>query len=315
MTKFFVPLCLLALCPWAAAQAPVFEPMPEGSRDAYLGLGVAHRPLYDGASELRWTLDPLVHASWSNGLFIAGSQMGWHLSNPETQSWPRWNYGPLLNLRAPRNANGSAWFLDDPRTSVNAPPERQERVRAVGARPHAVRTGDAARAQDNALDDEALGEASRLRGMQPLSIRLEGGAFANLRWSPQWQLAQTLLTHRNRYGQAWTGRLDLVYTQAQLAAHHSLCWSIGLTFANAAAMRSDFGVDADEALTSGNAEYTRGGGWRDIHSEVRWNWALSPRWVLSSALQVSRWQGQAAESPLVEQSVSTRISTALVRRF
>jgi hypothetical protein len=56
-------LCVLALagiCKLALAQTPAANPMPDGSRDMYLGLGLQSAPRYDGASGHRSTPLPVI---------------------------------------------------------------------------------------------------------------------------------------------------------------------------------------------------------------------------------------------------------------
>jgi hypothetical protein len=50
MNKLFL-LALTAGCGAAWAQTPATNPMPDGSRDMYIGLGVQSAPRYEGAGQ------------------------------------------------------------------------------------------------------------------------------------------------------------------------------------------------------------------------------------------------------------------------
>jgi outer membrane protein len=54
MVKLFV-LALAGACGVAHAQTPAANPMPDGSRDMYVGLGAQYAPRYEGAAARRTT--------------------------------------------------------------------------------------------------------------------------------------------------------------------------------------------------------------------------------------------------------------------
>ncbi len=61
--KTFLVFTLALLCGAAHAQTPASNPMPDGSGDLYIGLGVASGPRYLGASGRRTTALPLLQGS------------------------------------------------------------------------------------------------------------------------------------------------------------------------------------------------------------------------------------------------------------
>jgi outer membrane protein len=61
--------------------------------------------------------------------------------------------------------------------------------------------------------------------------------------------------------------------------------------------------------------YQPGGGLQDVHVGARWNWVLSPSWMLTSNLQAKRLLGDASKSPLTERSTNLTVSTAIAYRF
>jgi outer membrane scaffolding protein for murein synthesis (MipA/OmpV family) len=101
----------------------------------------------------------------------------------------------------------------------------------------------------------------------------------------------------------------------ELAPHHTLSLTAGLGFANRAYHQSYFGVTEAQALASGNPPYRPDGGLKDLRIGARWNWALSPSWMLTSSLQATRLAGDARHSPLVERPTNLTVSTAFAYRF
>ena len=70
-----------------------------------------------------------------------------------------------------------------------------------------------------------------------------------------------------------------------------------------------------EALYSGNPPYRPGGGIKDVKIGARWNWALSPSWMLVTNVQATRLVGQVRHSPLVERPTNVTVSAAFAYRF
>lgn len=294
MNKLFISLTLISLSPWAAAQAPAFEPMPEGSRDAFFGLGLGHRPSYEGSNLMRWQLEPQIQIAWSSGLFISGTQLGWHLGKPagdadhDASDLGHWEWGPLLSLQAGRNEQGRGWFVDSPGA-----------LATLG--------------NDIGVSAPRLG--TRLQGMESISAGLDWGAFLNFSSHSRWRLTQSLLSGRGRGAQTLRWSADMQYALPSFAAHHSLSWSVGMTWSNAAYNRLNFGVTGLEAARTAMPAYSPDAGLSEVRTQLRWNWAMSPQWLLSTALQFSQLRGPAKGSPLVERASASSLSTALVYRF
>ncbi len=74
MAKLFV-LALAGACGIAQAQTPATNPMPDGSRDMYVGLGAQYAPRYEGARDRRATALPMLQVQWSNGVFVSGMSL------------------------------------------------------------------------------------------------------------------------------------------------------------------------------------------------------------------------------------------------
>lgn len=277
----FPALALAVLSGSAAAQTPATNPMPDGSRDMYVGLGLVSAARYEGARHSERKALPVLQVQWSNGVFVSGMSAGMHLSRD-----PRLEYGPLVELQRRRDAAGLGGGID-----------------GVQAR-YSVVSLLSADVRDN-----------RLSGMTPVATRLLGGGFLNYYLTPDWRLTGNLLAGA---GNGRDGvRLDLGVQRLAMQAgpHHQVSVAAGLGLVNAAYNRAFFGVSELDSLRSGNPVYRPDGGLKDAYLGLRWNWALTPSWMLTSHLQVNRLAGDARHSPLVERPTNLTVSTAIAYRF
>ncbi|RJG15113.1 MipA/OmpV family protein [Massilia cavernae] len=279
-------LALAGACSTAAAQTPANNPMPDGSRDMYVGLGVASAPVYEGADERREQALPVLQAAWSNGVFISGLSAGMHLSNQ-----PSLEFGPLLAVQRRRSEKG---LSDD-----------------IGA----VFSGTGHTIVRDPSPNKAGMVVNRLTGVDVQHTRLQAGGFLNYYLTPQLRVTNTLLygSGNGRNGALW--RVGLQHIGADLGPHHFVSVGVGATLANRSHNQAFFGISADEAVRSINPEYAAGGGLKDIHATARWNWSFSPSWLLVTGVQATRLRGSAADSPLTERPTNLTVSTALAYRF
>ncbi len=283
--KTLLALSLAVACTVVQAQTPATNPMPDGSRDLYVGLGAVSENAYQGGARRRVRALPLVQLEWSNGVFVSGMNAGMHLSHN-----PAFEWGPLLSLQTKRTSDGSAGGAGG--IGQQTVPGM---VRPTGGRTQAGGAG--------------------LDGMDDIPARLQAGAFANYYITPTLRLTNSVL-----YG-AGKGRDGLVYslgvqhTAADITAHHRLTYTAGVTLVNDRYSASFFGVSALEAQTSGHPVYAPGAGVQDVYLGARWNWALSPSWMLASGARVTRLQGDARNSPLVQRATNFSISSGLAYRF
>lgn len=277
----FPALALAVLSGSAAAQTPATNPMPDGSRDMYVGLGLVSAARYEGARHSERKALPVLQVQWSNGVFVSGMSAGMHLSRD-----PRFEYGPLVELQRRRDDAGLGGGID-----------------GVQAR-YSVVSLLSADVRDN-----------RLSGMTPVATRLLGGGFLNYYLTPDWRLTGNLLAGA---GNGRDGvRLDLGVQRLAMQAgpHHQVSVAAGLGLVNAGYNRAFFGVSELDSLRSGNPVYRPDGGLKDAYLGLRWNWALTPSWMLTSHLQVKRLAGDARHSPLVERPTNLTVSTAIAYRF
>ena len=276
--KTLLLLSLAVACGAVGAQTPATNPMPDGSRDMYVGLGVVSAPEYAGADQRRLAALPLIQVEWSNGMFVSGMNAGMHLSERADLE-----YGPLLALDTGRDDDGEHAQAGHP---------------VMG-----FQTGRQARTGQG------------LAGMRTLGARLQAGGFLNYYLAPSLRLANSVLYGggQERRGLLWN--VSLQQTISELSPHHRLSLAAGLNLANRSYNSSYFGVSSEESLVSGYPAYAPRGGLRDLYLAAGWNWALSPTWMVASAARLSFLRGDAGRSPLVERSTNVTVSTGLVYRY
>lgn len=298
-------LVLAGAVPAVWAQTPASNPMPDGSSDMYVGLGAVSAPRYQGSGERRVTALPLVQVEWSNGVFISGMSAGMHLS-----SNPIVEYGPLLALMARRSHAGSHDLAGLPLATLDSMGNPTVTEGKGPTRPSAVPPPG----EDDA-PDVLQRSGNRLTGVEAIGARLQGGAFFNYYLTPSLRLTNNVLagSGRDRHGASWT--VGLQHVRRGIAPHHSLLLAADMTFVNRSYNESYFGVSLPDSINSGNLPYAPGGGLRDVAVSARWNWALSPGWMVSSAVRAARLQGDARRSPLVERPNNLTVSTGLAYRF
>lgn len=272
----------LAVAGVAQAQTPATNPMPDGSRDMYAGLGVVSRPGYEGADSRDVRALPVLQVQWSNGVFVSGMTAGMHLSDR-----PTLEYGPLLALHPNRDESGSG-------NEVGAP---------------------SATVFPALVPFEARSAGPRLNGMRDIRTRLEGGAFLNYYVAPAWRLTGSVLAGAGNERNGARMELGVQRLALAVAPHHTVSLSAGVTLANGAYNRAYFGVGEDDSWNSGNPYYRPGGGLKDVHVGARWNWALGPSWMLTTHVQAVRLSGDVRHSPLVERPTNVTVSTAFAYRF
>ena len=278
MNKLFA-LVLAVSGSAASAQTPTTNPMPDGSRDMYAGLGAISAPRYEGADSRKTRALPVLQVQWSNGVFISGMTAGMHLS-----SQPTVEYGPLLAIHPRRTESGAGGSIGDIQGTFAPGPVR-------------LRLGNP------------------LQGMEEQKWRPEAGAFFNYYLAPQWRLTSSVLAGAGNERNGVRAELGVQRLAMQVAPHHTLSFSAGLSFVNRAYNTAYFGVTEAESESSGNPAYRPQGGLKDAHVGARWNWALSPSWMLTSSVQAARLAGDARHSPLVERPTNVTVSTAFAYRF
>ena len=281
--KTLLAFLLAGACTAVGAQTPANNPMPDGSRDLYLGLGAVSEPSYLGGAQRRVRALPLLQLEWSNGVFVSAMSAGIHLS-----SEPGIEYGPLLALHAGRTEGGAGPGAGP--VSPAIPGILRPTTRAAGA-------------------------AGGLAGMDDIGARLQAGGFFNYYLTPKLRLTNSVLYGggTGRDGLVWN--LGLQQSAPDITAHQRLSFGAGLTLVNRNYNSSYYGVSAAESSSSGHPQYAASGGVQQLYLSAGWNWALSPSWILASGARVTRLHGDARHSPLVQRPTNVVLTTGLAYRF
>ena len=285
----FLALALAGACSAAAAQTPANNPMPDGSRDMYVGLGVVTAPVYEGSGQRRVRALPVLQAAFSNGVFISGLSAGIHLSHE-----PSVEFGPLLAIhprRSESGLSGDVGMVVSGSDQTLAPP-----------------------GEYNPLKSQ-VGDRHPLRGMEVQRARLQAGGFFTYYLTPQLRLTNSLLAGSGNEGEGVLWRVGVQHASRDLAPNHFVSVGVGATVANRKHNQAYFGVTEIESLRGLNPEYAAGGGLKDVHLNARWNWSFSPSWLVTTGIQATRLRGSAADSPLTERPTNVTVSTALAYRF
>lgn len=286
-------LALAGVCGTAVAQTPATNPMPDGSRDMYIGVGVQNVPRFDGARDSRTLPLPVLQVQWSNGIFIAGTSVGMHLSNT-----PSLEYGPLLAMAPRRDKDGLS-----------------QGVGSMGeaSTTHATITGE----QPGGIlpGDDRYARANKLSGMDVIGRRLTYGGFLNYYLTPKLRLTNSLTYGAGQGHDGARLHTSLQYMMEEVAPHHTVVLSAGVSLVNSAYNQTWFGLTKAEGERTRLGYYRPGGGVQDVRLGARWNWALSPSWILTSGVHVNRLSGDAKASPLVERATNVSVSSALAYRF
>ena len=288
MHKFLV-FALVGACGTVAAQTPATNPMPDGSRDMYVGLGVQSLPRYDGARHNKTQALPVLQVQWSNGIFVSGLMAGWHLS-----SQPALEYGPLIALQPRRDEDGTSGGIGGVGDGSGG-----------GAGATSILPGED-------LRDKT---ANPLLGMDVIHQRLLYGGFFNYYLTPALRLSNNLLYGYGNERDGLRLHTALQYMLPNALAHHSFVLSAGVSVVNSAYANAYFGVSTHENERNKMGPFRASGGVQDARLGLRWNWALSPSWMLTSGAQVTRLLGDAKDSPLTERPTNVTVSTALAYRF
>jgi outer membrane protein len=281
MTKLSA-LALAAVAGTACAQTPAIKPMPDGSRDMYVGLGVASGARYQGAAATERSALPVLQLQLSNGLFVSGMRAGVHLARS-----PQVEFGPLLEWQPRRDAAGEG-----------------RDVGGIGEARMSLAAMPLASFSDN-----------RLAGIPVIHSRVQGGAFLNYYLAPAWRFTSSLLYGAGNARNGMKLELGVQRLALELGGHHRIALEAGVTLASRRYNMAFFGVDEDDSYGSGLPVFDAAGGLKDARLGARWNWAWSPSWMLSSSAQATRLLGSARLSPLVERPTKLTVSTAIAYRF
>ncbi|EYC52904.1 hypothetical protein AZ34_12415 [Hylemonella gracilis str. Niagara R] len=166
--------------------------------------------------------------------------------------------------------------------------------------------------------DREESDDSALRGMGDVDREAELGAFAHQRLGTWLGGGLSARTHL-RYGAGEDhrgGQAELGLGWGRRLAQRSLM-NLGLSvaWANQNYMQTYFGVTPAQSVSSHYAEYQADGGLRDLRLSLGFIQLFSP--TTTGLLMVGQtwWQGEATDSPLVQERRNTMLIAALTYRF
>ncbi|WP_077038110.1 MipA/OmpV family protein [Pelomonas sp. KK5] len=157
------------------------------------------------------------------------------------------------------------------------------------------------------------GDASTTRGLPDVRRTVRGRVYAGYALTPDWlvstSLSQDLL---GRHG-GMAGGVDLGW---RLRQSRHLEWTAGggVSFGNAAYLRSYFGVTPEGSVATGLPAYEPGSGLRDVHAGMGWTWQLAPSWIAFGSASVSQLLGPAADSPLTQRRFGGQLAAGISYR-
>lgn len=162
-------------------------------------------------------------------------------------------------------------------------------------------------AASNARDPE---DGWRLRGTRRIKGTPDVGGFYGYYLGEQTRVTSNLAYDTSAHG--WRAQLAVQKTLPSLAAHHAVTLSAGVSLASGAVMEERYAVSA---AAGGARDYRPAGGVTAIEAGVNWNWALSSKWLLNSAVTGTRLGSGPAGSPVIGRRNVITWSTGLGYRF
>lgn len=161
-----------------------------------------------------------------------------------------------------------------------------------------------------ASNARAPADSRRLRGTRRIKGSPDVGGFYGYYLGDQARVTTNLMYDSSAHG--WRGQLGLQKTLPSLAAHHTVTLSAGVSLASGAVMDELYAVSA---AAGGARDYRPAGGVTSVDMGVNWNWALSSKWLLNSAVTGTRLGNGPARSPFIERRNVITWSSGLGYRF
>jgi outer membrane protein len=139
---------------------------------------------------------------------------------------------------------------------------------------------------------------ARLRGLGDIDSTIRAGLFASyhIGWLTLRASAMSDIAD-NQQGTLATIDAEATYRPSPRL---SLTAGPGLTWANQESMQTFFGINAQQAARSAFAPYTPESGVNSVRVSFGARYLLTPHWSLGARVTAARLQGDAADSPIVE---------------
>jgi len=156
--------------------------------------------------------------------------------------------------------------------------------------------------------------SSKLQGLGDVDTTIEPGAFLNYNINQNYSLLSSI-----RYGSGVNHNglqtsLGARFTTA-INDQHRLTATIRANWVNASYMQSYFGVNEQQSINSGYAQYTPNSGMTDIKLSTSWHWTIDANWSLTTGASVSRYSSEVTKSPFVFEKTPVTVFSAASYRF
>ena len=172
--------------------------------------------------------------------------------------------------------------------------------------------GAAVAADIGEVRDES--DDARLQGLGDIDGTIRAGLFASYEITSWLALRGNALQDIGDKKQGLIASLDLEATYQPLPRLR-LSAGPGVTWGNDEYAQTLYGVDAQQALRSGFAQYDAGSSATVMRFSLGAQYALTPKWSLGSRVTASRLLGDAADSPIVEDENQNTYALFVMYRF
>ena len=155
---------------------------------------------------------------------------------------------------------------------------------------------------------------ARLQGLGDIDGTIRAGFFASYEIASWLELRGNTLSDVGGKDQGLVASLDL---EATYQPHPRLRLSAGpgVTWGNDEYAQTLYGVDAQQALRSGFAQYDAGSSTSVVRFSLGAQYALTEKWSVGSRIAASRLLGDAADSPVVEDENQKTYALFMMYRF
>jgi outer membrane protein len=155
---------------------------------------------------------------------------------------------------------------------------------------------------------------ARLRGLGDVDGTVRAGVFGSYRVLSWLSLNASALSDVGGNDQGTVASFDVEATWRPFP-RLGLSAGPGVVWGSNEYSRTFFGVDADQAARSRFARYDAGGGASLLRFSLGAQYALTRQWSLGSRITAARLQGDAADSPIVEDKNQNTYALFVTYRF
>ncbi|MET0350437.1 MAG: MipA/OmpV family protein [Rhizobacter sp.] len=154
---------------------------------------------------------------------------------------------------------------------------------------------------------------ARLAGLGDIDATAQLAAFGS--FTEQWFTARAAVT--TDIGGNGHGTYGLVDLEGKYRVNERFAVSIapGITVADRRNQQTFFGIDASQSARSGRPEYHTEGGLNSVRLAFGAEYRLSPQWGLGARAVVSKLRGDAADSPITQDTTQNTFSLFTTYRF